>query len=137
MAVHPTLLGELLNILIDNACKYSPPGTPITIRLLAVGKTARVDVEDQGCGIAAADLPYLFTPFFRSLETRRLGIEGVGLGLSIARRLAQAFGGELTVTSQVGQGSCLCLRLPLTNSSAAKEEAASPGDLCPNRQIEP
>src|SRR5205085_5438630 len=53
VAVHPSLLGELLNILIDNACKYSPPGTPITIHLRADAKTACVEVEDRGCGIAA------------------------------------------------------------------------------------
>jgi heavy metal sensor kinase len=111
--VQPALLGEMLNILIDNACKCSQPGTPIKIRLQRQQHTVDVQVEDQGCGIAASDLPYLFTPFFRSAETRRLGIVGCGLGLSIAKRLAGVFRGELTVTSRLGHGSCFTLRLPV------------------------
>jgi signal transduction histidine kinase len=103
----------LLNILIDNACKYSRAGTPITIRLQREEQDVCVQVEDQGSGIAESDLPHLFTPFFRSVQTRRLGVEGFGLGLSIARRLAGAFGGVLAVTSRIGHGSCFTLRLPL------------------------
>jgi signal transduction histidine kinase len=110
--VQPALLGELLDILIDNACKYSPPGTAITVRLRQEQQTAFVQVEDQGSGIAEADLPYLFTPFFRAAETRRRGIAGLGLGLSIARRLAEAFGGDLTLSSGIGGGSLFTLRLP-------------------------
>jgi len=109
--VQPALLGELLNILIDNACKYSPAGMPITIRLQREEQAVCVQVEDEGSGIAESDLPHLFTPFFRSAQTRRLGVEGFGLGLSIARRLAGAFGGALTVTSRSGHGSCFTLRL--------------------------
>jgi heavy metal sensor kinase len=110
--VQPALLAELLNILIDNACKYSAPGTPIRIRLLREERAVSVQVEDQGCGISDDDFPRLFTPFFRSAESRRLGIEGFGLGLSIARRLAGVFGGVLTVSSRLGKGSCFTLRLP-------------------------
>jgi signal transduction histidine kinase len=109
--VQPALLGELLNILIDNACKYSRAGTPITIRLQCEEQAVCVQVEDQGSGIAESDLPHLFTPFFRSAQTRRLGVEGFGLGLSIARRLAGALGGAVTVTSRIGHGSCFTLRL--------------------------
>jgi signal transduction histidine kinase len=109
--VQPALLGELLNILMDNACKYSPAGTPITIRLQREEQAVCVQVEDEGSGIAESDLPHLFTPFFRSAQTRRLGVDGFGLGLSIARRLAGAFGGALTVTSRIGHGSCFTLRL--------------------------
>jgi signal transduction histidine kinase len=116
--VQPAWLGELLNILIDNACKYSPPGTPIKVRLRREEQAVCVEVEDKGCGIAGADFPHLFTPFFRSAETRRLGVEGFGLGLAIAKRLAGAFGGELTATSRLDHGSCFTVRLP---ADAAKE----------------
>src|SRR5207249_2364156 len=102
----PALLAELLNLLIDNACKHSPAGTPIALRLCREGETVCVRVEDQGYGIGEADLPHLFTPFFRSAESRRRGTEGLGLGLSIARRLADTFGAVLEVTSRVGRGSC-------------------------------
>jgi signal transduction histidine kinase len=111
---HPALLGELLNVLVDNACKYSAPGNPIEIALDCDGHDALIQVTDRGRGIAEADLRHLFAPFFRSDDARRQGIEGTGLGLSIARRLARLFGGDLSVTSELGFGSCFSLRLPLT-----------------------
>jgi signal transduction histidine kinase len=110
---HPALLGELLNVLVDNACKYSAPGDPIEIALDRDGDDALIQITDQGRGIAEADLRHLFAPFFRSEDARRQGIEGTGLGLSIARRLARLFGGDLSVTSQLRFGSCFSLRLPL------------------------
>ncbi len=113
----PALLAELLNILLDNACKYSAPGTPIELRLGSDRSAVSIEVNDQGCGIAAADLPHLFTPFFRSEETRRRGVEGAGLGLSIARRLTQLFGGDLSVASEFGRGSRFTLRLPIATST--------------------
>ncbi len=110
---HPALLGELLNVLLDNACKFSAPGDPIEIALDSDGHHALIQVTDRGRGIAEADLRHLFAPFFRSEDARRQGIEGTGLGLSIARRLARLFGGDLSVTSQLSLGSCFSLRLPL------------------------
>jgi heavy metal sensor kinase len=110
--VQPAMLGQLLDILVDNACKYSAPGSPITVRVRTDGSDVCVAVEDRGNGIAAEDLPHLFTPFYRSAEARRRGVEGLGLGLSIARRLADAFGGALTVRSEQGRGSSFTLRLP-------------------------
>jgi heavy metal sensor kinase len=134
--VQTALLGELVNIVIDNACKFSVRGTPIKVRLHTEEKTTCIDVQDQGYGIAEDDLPWLFTRFFRSADARRRGIEGVGLGLSIARRLAEALGGTLTATSQVGVGTCLTLRLqraevPMEKSTrvgleATEFEAARP-----------
>jgi heavy metal sensor kinase len=125
--VQRALLGELLNILVDNACKYSAPGTPIEISLDRDDGAVRIQVRDHGCGVAADDLPHLFTPFFRGEDARRRGIEGTGLGLSIARRLARVFEGELTVDSHAGAGSCFALRLPEqeTRESRAAELAAA------------
>jgi heavy metal sensor kinase len=122
--VQPALLGELVNILIENAAKYSPLGTPITVRLHQEKQAVSVQVKDQGCGIGETDLPHVFTPFFRSAETRRRGIEGSGLGLSIAKRLAEAFGGVLSVTSLLGQGSSFILWLPLVGK--ANESGGTP-----------
>jgi signal transduction histidine kinase len=116
---HPSLLGELLNVLVDNACKYSAPGSPIEIVLAHDGHDALIQVTDRGRGIAEADLRHLFAPFFRSEDARRQGIEGTGLGLSIARRLARLFGGDLSVSSQLGLGSCFSLRLPLARPEPA------------------
>ncbi|MDB5342434.1 MAG: arlS [Schlesneria sp.] len=121
ISAHPTLLAELVNILLDNACKYSDAGTPIQIRIERIDDAVCLKVEDRGCGIADSDMPSLFAPFFRSAETRHLGIEGTGLGLSIARRLAAAIGGTLTATSQHGLGSCFMLRLPASTLAPAND----------------
>ena len=87
ISVDPELFRELLDILLDNACKYSPPGTTIWVRLDSNNIRVAVHVVDNGYGIAESDLPNLFTPFVRSDESRLKGIEGIGLGLSIAKRL--------------------------------------------------
>ena len=107
----PSLLGQLVDNLLDNACKYSEPGTPITVRLSAVAGRVLFWVTDTGCGIEASDLPHVFEPFYRSPQARRLGRSGVGLGLAVARRIAEAFGGELGATSELGKGSCFVLTL--------------------------
>ncbi len=109
----PVMLAELMNILIDNACKFSEPKTPIDVRIVNEGQSVSIQVEDRGCGIGENDITSVFTPFFRSTAVRQRGIEGTGLGLSIAKRLTEAFGGTLSVTSHVGHGSCFTVTLPL------------------------
>ena len=113
----PALLGELLTILLDNACKFSEPGTPVKVRLEQDENAVWLKVEDKGCGIAKNNLATLFVPFCRSDEARRRGIEGVGLGLSIARRLAGVFAATLSVVSQAGEGSCFVLRFSTPSKS--------------------
>jgi heavy metal sensor kinase len=108
---HPVLLGELVNVLLDNACKYSPAGTPIVVRVGPAGDGVELSVTDAGSGIAAADVDHVFEPFVRSDEARRRGVEGLGLGLAVARRIAQAHGGTLTVASRVGEGTTFTARL--------------------------
>jgi heavy metal sensor kinase len=115
--VQSVLLGELVNLLLDNACKYSSPGKPIMVRLRCAGPFVELSVQDEGCGISPEEQRHLFTPFFRSADARRRGVEGLGLGLAIAKRVADAFHGELTVTSQPGHGSCFTLRLPALGRS--------------------
>jgi signal transduction histidine kinase len=111
--VPPALLGELVNNLLDNALKYSQSGSPVAIRLGRESNAVTVAIEDNGSGIAADDLSGLFRPFYRSTDARRRGIPGVGLGLAIAARLAKAFGGDISVTSEPGRGSCFQVRLPV------------------------
>jgi heavy metal sensor kinase len=115
----PALLGELVNNLIDNALKYSDPGTLVTLRLEREPGAVTLAVEDRGCGVEPHDLPHLFRPFFRSADARRRGIAGVGLGLAVAARLAKAFGGDLSATSEPGRGSSFRLRLPAAADAAA------------------
>lgn len=108
----PVLLGEAVNVLIDNATRYSPAGTEISLTLSHADGAARIAVADHGPGIAAADLPQVFTPFFRTTDALVANRHGVGLGLSIARRLAEALGGTLAVASRVGAGSVFTVTLP-------------------------
>jgi heavy metal sensor kinase len=116
------LLGQLLDNLLDNACKYSEPGTPITLTARAEEGIISLGVEDAGVGIAVEDLPHVFEPFYRSPDARRRGVGGVGLGLAVARRIAAAFGGSLDAQSRPGKGTRLTLRLP---EAAAPLNAAS------------
>lgn len=108
----PALLGQVLENLLDNACKYSEPGTPITIELEQTESAVVLAVSDRGHGIHAEDVTHICDPFFRSIEARRLGRSGVGLGLTVAGRILKALGGELRVTSQPGQGSRFAVHLP-------------------------
>jgi heavy metal sensor kinase len=111
--VQAALLGQLVDNLLDNACKYSEAGTPITLRLSTDANRVLLAVADAGYGIEAAELPCVFEAFYRSPQARKLGRSGIGLGLAVARRIAAAFGGELHATSELGEGSCFTLQLPL------------------------
>jgi two-component system, OmpR family, sensor histidine kinase VicK len=116
-AVHvdPTWVGKAIDELVDNAVKYTPPGTPITLvaAMAPAGDRVRLAVRDAGPGIAAADQRALFTSFEQvdGSATRRVG--GLGLGLSFVRRLAEDAGYPLSVRSEVGKGAEFSLDLPL------------------------
>jgi heavy metal sensor kinase len=110
--VQPALLGQLLDNLMDNAWKYSAPGSPVVLRLEAGAGTATLTVEDAGCGIPPEHLGHVFAPFYRAPAAPPFGGPGVGLGLAVVQRIAQAFGGTVRVQSDVGQGSRFQLHLP-------------------------
>ncbi len=112
ICAQPALLSELLNTLIDNALKFSPAGSSIMIKASRTAEAVSLSVEDHGMGMAPDDVANLFLPFFRSRDVRNRGIEGSGLGLSIAKRLAEVFSGALIVKTTPGLGSCFTLTLP-------------------------
>ncbi len=122
VCAHPPLLGQLLDNLLDNAAKYSAPGTPIEVRAWRSGDHVAMAVQDRGMGLSPEDRSHLFEPFFRSAEARRRGHPGVGLGLAVARRIAAAFGGTIAVDSEPGQGSTFTLRLPVARDPSAESE---------------
>ena len=134
IAVQPVLLGELVNILIENACKYSPPGTPILLRSGKHDDKVFLSVEDRGSGIRKEDLPHLGEPFFRSADARRRGIPGVGLGLAIAKRLAEAQGGTLAVVCEEGMSCrftvCFPPRTPFFNAMAGGQNTVAWPSQC-------
>jgi len=108
----PALLRRVLENLLDNAHKYSEPGTPVALSARAEGGALVVEVRDRGIGIDAADLPRLFTPFFRTDRSRARGTGGVGLGLALARRIVEAHGGHIAAESVPGQGTVVRFSVP-------------------------
>lgn len=107
----PVRIEQVVINLVSNAIKYSPEGGPVRIALAASGEHAVVSVSDEGIGISAEERDRIFEPFHRSALSRDL-IPGVGLGLAVARKIAQAHGGDLDVES-TGTGSTFRLSLPL------------------------
>ncbi len=120
---HSSLLAHALDNLLENACKYSEPDTPIAVRAWASGGEVHLAVADRGWGLTAEDLPLVFEPFFRARHARRSGQAGVGLGLAVVRRIAAVLGGTVTVTSEPGRGSQFTLHLPV---APGRTEAREP-----------
>jgi two-component system, OmpR family, sensor kinase len=110
---HPPLLGQLLENLLDNACKYANAGSAVLVETARDRDEAVLVVADSGPGIPADELARVFEPFYRSAPGRRPGVPGVGLGLAIVHRIATAFGGNVAVRSDVGVGSRFEVRLPI------------------------
>jgi signal transduction histidine kinase len=109
---HPSLLCDLLENLLENAGKYSETGTPIVVHLGRDATSTSITITDLGIGIDEADMPHLFEPFYRSQAARGRAATGVGLGLSIALRLAQSLGATIEVTSRLGEGSSFHVGFP-------------------------
>ncbi|HZC78288.1 MAG TPA: ATP-binding protein, partial [Ktedonobacterales bacterium] len=106
------LLEQAALILVENAIKYNQPGGSITLRTRVNGRQALLEVADTGIGISAEHLARLGERFYRVDKARSREAGGAGLGLSIARGIAQTLGGELTLTSVPGKGTTATLALP-------------------------
>ena len=106
-------LRRLFLILIDNAVKYTPPGRSVSVGLRQSNGSAVSEFRDTGIGISAEDLPHIFDRFYRADKARSREFGGVGLGLSIARWVAEAHGGSIEVQSTLAAGSIFRVFLPL------------------------
>ena len=127
----PYVMGDLSALshcvqnLILNAAKYSGKNRWIGIsasvhEIENRHKEVRISVQDHGSGISRSELPHIFEPFYRSPNVLDAQIHGTGLGLTVARRIARAMGGRLTVASEVGVGSTFTLHLPVQRKSDAE-----------------
>lgn len=104
--------------LIGNALKYTPAGGTVNVEVAEDGKQLNVAVQDSGIGITPADQERIFERFYRARDKRIAKISGTGLGLTLAREVARLHGGDVTVDSQLDQGSTFTLCLPVKAQAA-------------------
>jgi signal transduction histidine kinase len=121
---------QVLHNLVSNALKYSPVGSRVDVEVRPEGDEVLLSVVDRGIGISTEELRHLFAPFRRSGRARETA-PGVGLGLSVSRRIVEAHGGRIEVESRPGVGSTFRVRLPralaVAHPSEARPEASTPG----------
>ncbi len=109
----PVLFRRVVDNLLENAHKYSPDQrAPIELSISRDGDRVSFVVKDKGIGISAEDLPRVFTPFFRGDRSRSRETGGVGLGLTLAKRIVEAHRGTIDVASEVGSGTTVRVRVP-------------------------
>jgi two-component system sensor histidine kinase KdpD len=114
----PVEIDEVLYNLVENAAKYAPPDTEITIEAEPAGETLRVSVSDRGSGIPPTALPRLFDAFYRVVDAQPRAA-GLGLGLAIVKGLVEAHGGRVWVENRAGGGARFTFTLPLAVADSA------------------
>jgi len=112
-------LEQILTNLIDNACKYTDEGGSIEVGMQPEGDSIRIWVSDSGIGIPLADQARIFERFYRVDRARSRALGGTGLGLSIVKHLVQSLGGEISVESEPGKGTCFLFTLPRSRPDRA------------------
>jgi two-component system phosphate regulon sensor histidine kinase PhoR len=112
LLVDPLRTRQVIDNLVCNAVKYTPPGGTVVLTVTDAGSEVVLTVSDTGIGISAEDRERLFTRFFRSADAHDLAIQGIGLGLAICKSIVDAHGGSIDLESEVGRGSTFRVRLP-------------------------
>ncbi len=119
-------LTQVFNNLFNNAIKYSPNGGEIKVLINTSGEFVKIQISDSGVGILDQDISGVFEPFRRSSTTKNT-IPGVGLGLSVSRKIIRAHqNGDITVSSQYGKGSTFSVQLKLKDLISVSENISSP-----------
>ena len=108
------LIKQALRIFVDNSIRYTPKGGTIKISSHPEGRQVKVQVEDNGIGISAEDLPYVFDRFYKCDKSRTRESGGTGLGLSIAKWIIEKHGGNVSIESVLEKGTRIIVRLPLS-----------------------
>jgi len=106
------LIGRVLTNLTSNAIRYTPPGGTVSIHAKKAGSRIHVEVVDNGDGIKAEDIPFVFERFFRGEKSRSRRTGGTGLGLAISRGIVEAHGGQIRVESTEGVGTRMIFTIP-------------------------
>ena len=112
-------VAQVIGNLLSNAVKYSPDGGTVYVQLWQQGQTVSLRVADNGMGMSEVEQGKVFTKFFRARRSDTTGVPGAGLGLAIAKGIAEEHGGELSFVSTQGEGSVFTLTLPVTAEIAA------------------
>ena len=131
LGAEPVVLGDLQQLeqvvrnLVDNALKYGAADRPVTVALdLAQGELARIAVTDEGEGIAPEHIPHLTRRFYRTDPGRSRASGGTGLGLAIVKHIVERHRGRLDITSALGKGTRVVVRLPLAEAESPAETPA-------------
>jgi CheY-like chemotaxis protein len=142
----------ILTNLLANAFKYTPAGGLVRLAATVVGTPGgeavldadgqpvgnylEISVEDNGAGIAAAELAHIFDPYYQASHTDTLRMSGTGIGLSLVRQFAERHGGRVAVESTVGLGSVFCLRLPFGQAHLRPADVLPPeADTTPDAAL--
>jgi signal transduction histidine kinase len=120
------LIDRIVENLLVNATKHTPPGTRVTLVARAEGGTATVEVRDTGPGILSEDLPHLGERFFRGRTPGTTRSSGTGLGLALARELLHLHQSALSISSSVGAGSRFSFTLPMAGAGTADDPKIAP-----------
>ena len=121
------LIKQALRILVDNSIKYTPAGGMIQLKVGTEHETVKIQVRDNGIGIAPDDVPRIFDRFYRSDESRARKTGGSGLGLAIAKWIIDHHGGHYEVLSRLGIGTRITLSFPAARTPPASSEGLPAG----------
>jgi signal transduction histidine kinase len=111
--VDPVMFRRVVDNLLENSHKYTPEKiAPIVLAVRQVAGDVEIEVIDRGMGIATADMPNIYDPFFRAERSRSRETGGVGLGLTLAKRIVEAHGGGIEITSSIGTGTRARISVP-------------------------
>jgi signal transduction histidine kinase len=119
------LILKVINNLIDNALKYSPPGSKVTIESREEGDWIVIAVRDQGIGMSQEEMDNLFTRFYRAKNDTTTKITGTGLGLYLTKYFIEAHGGRVEVQSVLDEGSCFKIHLPVAGTAKQVSSVAA------------
>ena len=109
-------LAQVFANLLSNAVKYTETGGSIAVAVFCVDRKVYVAVKDSGIGIAADELPKLFTKFYRASNSAETQAKGTGIGLTFVKTIIEAHGGTISVSSKLGEGSTFVVELPLAHT---------------------
>ena len=118
-------LAQVLDNLLANALKFTPPGGRVEIRVRTDEDTALLEMRDTGVGIAADDLQHLFSSFFRTSTASAAAVPGTGLGLTISKGIVEAHDGMISAESEEGHGSTFRIELPYSGALASESLTAA------------